>query len=178
MKVCKYSTACHTSLHGDLSASFPVAAFLQTLALCCAIADGETPFPVIQSMAAHLHFSCFNRACSCCFYAAMRATPISFVLWPNSCSRTADTRPLLCSISFQWCWNPYCWEAEIFSWSISMSFLGIFWGQRVRVRWELRKQSFAYPFDICLERSVLSRKHFMWWIILLGLNVLLRTDWL
>lgn len=61
--------ACHTSLHGNLSASFSSAALLQTSALCCAIADGETSFPVIKFMAANEHFSCFNRNISytCCF---------------------------------------------------------------------------------------------------------------
>jgi hypothetical protein len=67
MKVCKHSTACHTSLHGDLSATFPVAALLQTLALSCAIDDGETSFPVVQSMAAHVHFHALTEPTSVVF---------------------------------------------------------------------------------------------------------------
>jgi len=67
MKVCKHSTTCHTSLHGDLSASFPVASLFQTLALCCAIDDGETSFSAIQSMAARVHFHVLTEPTSIVF---------------------------------------------------------------------------------------------------------------
>lgn len=121
-------------------------------------------------------FSCFNRAYIRCFYAATIATPI-----------------FICSLSkqlLQACW--YQTVALFYFFPVTLKSLGAwnfllinisvfpwnFLGQRVRVRWDLRKQYFTYPFDICLDRSVLSRRHFMWWIILPGLNVLLRTDWL